>query len=177
MSDPFGKIRSVDTRSGEPRWLSDEEQDAWRAYLWAGRELDVALNRDLIPHDVSLAEYELLSMLSEAPEGRLRMSALADLIVQSRSRVTHTASRLESRGWVRRTPSPTDGRGVILTLTPVGRGVVERVARVHVESVRQHFIDVLTPEQLSSLGGAMRALREAYAVSPAPGRRDAAGAS
>lgn len=82
------------TSSTEPRWLSDTEQRAWRDYLWARRELDVALERDLQPHEISLAEYELISMLSEAPEGCLRMSALADLIIQSRSRVTHTASRL-----------------------------------------------------------------------------------
>ena len=152
------------TSSTEPRWLSDTEQRAWRDYLWARRALDVALERDLQPHEISLAEYELISMLSEAPEGCLRMSALADLIIQSRSRVTHTASRLESRGWVRRRRADQDGRGVVLCLTPQGRIVLEAVAKVHVESVRRHFIDLMTPEQLQGLGAAMCSVRQAYAA-------------
>ena len=148
------------------RWLSADEQAAWRAYLRANRELDVALDRDLQAVGVSLSEYELLSMLSEADEGRLRMSALAALIVQSRSRVTHTAARLERRGWVRRSPAPEDGRGVLLQLTDQGRAAVERFARVHVESVRRHLVDILTPGQFRALGEAMQAVRDAYATDP-----------
>jgi DNA-binding MarR family transcriptional regulator len=148
------------------RWLSADEQRAWRAYLRGTRELDVALDRDLQAEGVSLSEYELLSMLSEAPGGRLRMSALADLIVQSRSRVTHTAARLERRGWVLRTPAPDDGRGVLLELTGDGRAAVERFAVVHVRSVRRHLVDVLAPEQFRALGGAMQAIRDAYAADP-----------
>jgi DNA-binding MarR family transcriptional regulator len=148
------------------RWLSADEQSAWRAYLRGNRELDVALDRDLQAVGVSLSEYELLSMLSEADEGRLRMSALAALIVQSRSRVTHTAARLERRGWVRRSPAPEDGRGVLLQLTDQGRAAVERFARVHVESVRRHLVDILTPGQFRALGEAMQAVRDAYATDP-----------
>ena len=70
------------------RWLTAEEQHAWRAYLRGSRLLECALDRDLSEHGSQLSEYEVLSMLSEAPEGRLRMSALADLVIQSRSR-TH----------------------------------------------------------------------------------------
>lgn len=150
----------------EVRWLSADEQASWRAYLRANRELDVALDRDLQAVGVSLSEYELLSMLSEAPGDRLRMSALADLIVQSRSRVTHTAARLERRGWVRRTPAPDDGRGVVLELTDEGRRAIERVARVHVASVRRHLVDILSAEQFRALGEAMQAIRDAYATDP-----------
>ncbi|EAQ00350.1 putative transcriptional regulator [Janibacter sp. HTCC2649] len=133
------------------RWLTQQEQQAWRAYLRAHRELQVALDRDLTDFGLSLPEYELLSMLSEQDGDRARMSVLADLVVQSRSRVTHTAKRLEQRGWVRREPTPEDGRGVALALTPAGRRMVEGVAPVHVESVRANFIDLLTREQLSAL--------------------------
>ena len=86
------------------------------------------------PSGISLSEYELLSMLSEAPMGQLRMSALASLIVQSRSRVTHTAARLERRGWVKRSPAPDDGRGVLLRLTDDGREAITGFAEVHVTS-------------------------------------------
>ena len=148
------------------RWLSEQEQVAWRAYLRASRELDVALERDLHCHGISLSEYELISMLSEREGGRLRMSAIAELIVQSRSRVTHTAGRLERRGWVRRTPAPDDGRGVVLELTEDGWDALHRLSVVHVESVRRHFVDVMSPEQFAGLGEAMAAVRAAYDADP-----------
>lgn len=145
----------------EPTWLDAQEQAAWRAYLRGSRELEVALERDLTEHGVSLPEYELLSMLSEADGGRSRMSTLADFIVQSRSRVTHTAARLEKRGWCIRVPAPDDGRGVVLCLTDEGREVIQDLARIHVASVRRHLIDVLSREQLLALGNAMQAVRDA----------------
>lgn len=141
------------------RWLTQQEQQAWRAYLRAHRELQVALDRDLTDFGLSLPEYELLSMLSEQDGDRARMSVLADLVVQSRSRVTHTAKRLEQRGWVRREPTPEDGRGVALALTSAGRRMVEDVAPVHVESVRANFIDLLTDDQLGTLHDAFAQVR------------------
>jgi DNA-binding MarR family transcriptional regulator len=150
-------------REAEPRWLSDDEQQHWRAYLRGSRLLEAALDRDLQSQGVQLSEYELISMLSEAPGHRLRMSVLADLIVQSRSRVTHTAARLEKRRWVRREACLEDRRGVELVLTPEGRAAVERMARVHVESVRQHLLDAMRPEQFAQLGEAMQRIRERVA--------------
>lgn len=151
------------------RWLTHEEQQAWRAYLRAHRELQVALDRDLTDFGISLPEYELLSMLSEQEGDRARMSVLADLVVQSRSRVTHTAKRLEQRGWVRREPTPEDGRGVALALTPEGRRMIERAAPTHVESVRAHFIDLLTPEQMAVLRDAFSQVRSHLVPGARPG--------
>jgi DNA-binding MarR family transcriptional regulator len=147
----------------EPRWLSDEEQRHWRAYLRGSRLLEVALDRDLQSQGVQLSEYELISMLSEAPGERLRMSVLAELIVQSRSRVTHTAARLEKRGWVRREACLEDRRGVELVLTDAGRAAVERMARVHVESVRRHLLDAMPAEEFAQLGRAMQRIRQQVA--------------
>lgn len=146
---------------GEPRWLTEDEQEAWRAYLRASRALEVSLDRDLQTHGVGLSEYELLSMLSESPGGRLRMSTLADLIIQSRSRVTHTAARLEKRGWVTRESCLDDRRGVELVLTPAGRREVGAMAQIHVDSVRRHLVDVMSPEQFTALGEAMALVRAA----------------
>lgn len=142
------------------RWLTDAEQAAWRAYLRASRMLEVALNDDLEVVGLSLAEYELISMLSEQPRQAMRMSALADLIVQSRSRVTHTAARLERRGLVERTTCESDGRGVLLVLTDEGRRTIGEAAKVHVESVRRHLIAPLRPEQFLALGDAMQAVKD-----------------
>ena len=110
----------MSTPSGEPQWLSEDEQQAWRAYLRGSRLIEEALDRDLQSHGVQLTEYEILSMLSESPRRRLRMSSLADLVVQSRSRLTHTATRLEKRGWVVRESCLDDKRGVELVLTDRG---------------------------------------------------------
>lgn len=151
---------------GAVRWLTDEEQVSWRAYLRASRELVVAFDRDLQEVGISLPEYELMSMLSEAPESQMRMSALAALIVQSRSRVTHTAARLERRGWVRRTPAPDDGRGVLLRLTEGGRAALAGFAVAHISSVRRHLIDVLSADQFADLGATMQVVRDAYAADP-----------
>lgn len=144
--------------SREPRWLSTTEQQTWRAFLRGGRQLMEALDRDLVPYGMCLSEYEIISMLSEAPSRQMRMSELADLVVQSRSRLTHTATRLEKRGWVVREPCQGDRRGVLLTLTPEGAHKVGEIAPVHVEQVRHLLIDRLSTGEFAALGEAMGAV-------------------
>ncbi|MFC5043569.1 MarR family winged helix-turn-helix transcriptional regulator [Ornithinimicrobium kibberense] len=95
-------------------------------------------------------------MVAEAPDRRRRMAELADLVVQSRSRVSHTASRLERRGWVRRLPTADDRRGVVLSLTDEGYAVVRRLAPVHVASVRAALLDHLDRDHLLAHGEQMR---------------------
>ncbi len=150
--------------SPTPRWLTSDEQRAWRAYLRGSRLLEVALDRDLSRFGTQLSEYEVLSMLSEAAGGRMRMSALADLVVQSRSRVSHSAARLEKRGLVRREPCLDDRRGVELVLTDSGRVSVTRMAEAHVQSVRRNLIETMTPEDFESLGALMQKIRDALAA-------------
>ena len=151
------------TEPTEPAWLDDDEQRAWRAYLRGSRLLETSLDRDLLRHGVQLSEYEIISMLSEQPDRRLRMSALADMVVQSRSRLTHTASRLEkrglgaARGLCRRPPggrAGADHRGP--------RGASTAMARVHVASVREHLLDHLTPRAVPALGQAMAGDRRGH---------------
>ena len=94
-------------------------------------------------------------MLSEQPDRRLRMSVIAELVVQSRSRLTHTAGRLEHRGWVRRDACADDKRGVELVLTDTGYAEVVRMAPTHLASVRVNVLDQLSREDLLALGRAM----------------------
>lgn len=148
-------------------WLNDQEQRSWRAYLRGNRLLNEALDEALAAHDVRLTEYEIMSMLSEAPGGRLRMSALADLVVQSRSRLTHTAARLETRGWVNRMSCLADRRGVEVVLTTEGWEAVRELALPHVRSVRESFVDLLTPEEFAVLGTAMGKVVDALGEGPA----------
>lgn len=134
------------------RWLDDEEQRTWRAFLSATQllfdQLDRELQRDAkIPH----AYYEILVRLSEAPDRTLRMSQLAESTLSSRSRLSHAVSRLEESGWVERRSCPTDRRGQLAVLTDKGFAALEAAAPGHVEGVRSHVFDPLTPEQVRVL--------------------------
>ncbi len=144
----------------EVRWLDDDEQRAWRAYLAASQGVSAGIAADLAGADpaFSLGEYELLVRLSESPGGRARMAVLADELVHSRSRLTHTAARLEARGLVERRPCESDGRGVLAKLTPAGRRALAAAAPRHVESVRSHLFDALSPAQIAALGEIMTTL-------------------
>ena len=145
----------------ETRWLSEDEQCTWRAFLSAMRllmdELDRELQRDAgMPHTY----YEILVALSEAPGRRLRMNQLADACQSSRSRLSHAVSRLEEAGWVRREACPTDKRGALAVMTDKGFAAIEAAAPGHVEGVRRHVFDVLTPEQVRQLGEISAAMRD-----------------
>ncbi len=148
----------MDTKSLQPAWLDPEELAAWREYLRASRMLEAVLDHDLQAHGLQLSEYEIISVLSEAPRRRLRMSEIAERVVQSRSRLTHTAGRLEKRGWVRREPCEGDRRGVELVLTETGRAEITRMAPTHVGSVRGNLMDHLTREEFLALGRSMAAV-------------------
>ncbi len=140
----------------QPRWLSAQEQAVWRSWLDVSRLLNDRLHKRLVADSgLSLAEYEIFVQLSEAPERRLRMSQLAERAVHSRSRLTHTVSRLEERGLVRREPCPQDGRGVLCILTEDGFAAIEAAAPDHVETVRQAFFDPLTPDDVAATGAAL----------------------
>jgi DNA-binding MarR family transcriptional regulator len=136
----------------EPRWLDADEQKAWRAWLYSSLLLQDRLDRELThTTGISHAYYEILVQLSETPGRALRMSELADRSLSSRSRLSHAVARLEERGWVRREPCPDDARGQLAVLTDEGFAALEAAAPVHVEGVRAHLFDQLTPEQVAAM--------------------------
>ena len=137
--------------AGQPHWLTDEEQQAWRATVQLSQLLLRQLDRDLNAHGLNGRDYEILVELSEAAEHRLRMTDLADATSQSRSRLSHQITRMEKRGLVRRDGCEGDKRGTFAVLTKAGFGTIERVAPHHVENVRRHYIDRLTPQQLEGV--------------------------
>ncbi|MEV4532599.1 MarR family transcriptional regulator [Asanoa sp. NPDC049518] len=134
------------------RWLDDQEQATWRAFLGATRALMDALDREL-QHEAGMphAYYEILVRLSEAPEHNMRMSELADACGSSRSRLSHAVARLEESGWVRRQDCPTDRRGQLAVLTDEGMRRLTEAAPGHVEGVRSHLFDQLSPSQVTEL--------------------------
>ncbi len=147
----------------EPRWLTDEQQRSWRAYLEGTARFVEALDH---AHDaeapLSLGEYHLMVQLSEAPDHTLRMSELADYLALSRSRLTHTVDRMERRGLVERRPVAGDRRGVNCVMTEAGWDLLVASAPHHVAAVRRFLVDVLEPEEFEVLGRAMaKVAREA----------------
>jgi DNA-binding MarR family transcriptional regulator len=136
----------------QTRWLDADEQKAWRAWLYSSMLLHDRLDRELT-HETGLshAYYEILVQLSEAPGRALRMSQLADRSLSSRSRLSHAVSRLEERGWVRRQVCESDGRGQLALLTDEGCAALEAAAPTHVEGVRSHLFDQLSPEQVAAM--------------------------
>jgi DNA-binding MarR family transcriptional regulator len=141
---------------GQPRWLTDEEQQAWRATVQLSHLLMRQLDRDLTEHGLNGRDYEILVELSEAPERRMRMTDLADATSQSRSRLSHQVSRMEKRGLLRRDDCEGDKRGTFAVLTDAGVATIEQVAPHHVENVRRHYIDRLTPGQLEEIRSAFQ---------------------
>jgi DNA-binding MarR family transcriptional regulator len=136
------------------RWLTTTEQRAWRSYIRLAQLLMRQLDRDLHPFGLSMHDYEILVELSEAPARRMRMTELADRTAQSRSRLSHQISRMESRGLVSREGCEGDKRGTFAVLTGHGAATIEQVAPAHVASVRGHFVDQLDPGELSALAEA-----------------------
>ncbi len=145
----------------EPRWLSAEEQDAWRQLAALLTRLPAALDAQL-QRDSQLTHfgYFVLAMLSEAPDRSLRMSELAAQANSSLSRLSHGVTRLVAQGFVRRHRACDDGRGQVAVLTEAGFAKLESAARGHVQAVRTLVFDPLTPEQVGELGALSRTLLE-----------------
>jgi DNA-binding MarR family transcriptional regulator len=145
---PTGPRADGTTRAA---WLTADEQKAWRAYIRLAKMLMRQLDRDLHPFGLSVSDYEILVELSEAPGYQLRMTELADRTAQSRSRLSHQISRMTDKELVRREDCAGDRRGTFAVITPRGLTTIERVAPSHVASVRRHFIDHLSRDQLAML--------------------------
>ncbi len=144
---------AVEEPAIEADWLNPQEMRAWRTYIEASDRLQGVLNRSLqAKHGLTLDDYRILVLLSEAPGRSLRMSDLADGIVASRSKLTHQIRRLESAGMVDRAGCPSDKRGVYARLTDGGLRRLQLAAPDHVADVRKFMIDALTVRQLRTVG-------------------------
>ena len=143
------------------RWLEPEEMQAWLGYVATSTLLESALDRQLqrdsgMPH----AYYQILAILSGVEGHTLRMSDLAAMTQSSQSRLSHAVNRLESNGWIVRSPCADDRRGTLATLTQQGREVLEAAAPGHVRTVRKHLFDKLSDEQVKQLGEILGTVRD-----------------
>ena len=137
---------------GEHRWLSTEEQETFRAFAGAARDLLTAVDRDLQREaGMPRAYFEILYLLDRASGRELRMSDLADATRSQPSRITHAVARLEKTGHVRRELCAADRRGWFAVLTDEGRAALDRAKPCFADSVRRNFLAALTPDDRQEL--------------------------
>jgi DNA-binding MarR family transcriptional regulator len=135
----------------KPKWLDSREDRAWRAFVHASHQLPVRLNRHLLQDSgITGADYQVLSVLSEHPTGRMSAQELGGLLQWEKSRLSHQLRRMEQLGLIVREPNPADARSVMVCPLPAGRRTIEDAAPQHVNNVRRHFIDLFTPAELDT---------------------------
>lgn len=135
-----------------PRWLSNEEQQTWRSFLFGARAMLRAIDKQLTrDSNLSGAEYDVLVPLSEAPDGVLRSRALLEFLGWERSRLSHLLVRMDRRGLIERNPCDDDARGLDVAITPNGRKAIEAAAPAHLELVRAALMDDLTAEEARAI--------------------------
>lgn len=153
MNDP------ENTAPTTPNWLTDAEQLLWRRWLTVGSRIQAALARQMQKDNgISIADYQVLVNLSEAPDHRMRIAALADKLQWDRSRLSHQISRMRNRDLVTRETCDEDGRGAFIVLTDEGLATTVAAAPGHVDTVRELFIDRLTPAQAEELSATLGTL-------------------
>lgn len=133
----------------ETQWLSEDEQRMWRLYLESTRLLMRDLDRHLAADaGINMSDFEILVLLSEAPEQRMRMNELADHTVTTRSGVTRAVKRLTDAGWVSQVKCDEDKRGLYAELTEAGVAKLRAAAPDHVNAVRANLFDLLSPREV-----------------------------
>lgn len=159
-----GVVEGIDTEPGGTpgaAWLDTREDEVWRLLLLVQARLQTRLDEEMrLGHDLSLADYDVLVVLSES-QGGLRMTELAGRVMLSPSGLTRRVDRLVRRGLADRRPCPSDGRGSLAALTAAGWESLRQAAPTHVSGVRRYLIDVIRPEGLGQLASGLRAVSHA----------------
>lgn len=158
---------AVSETGGEPPedrlpGFGEIERRCWEEFLESSNLLLAILDRRLkSAHRITLVEFLVLDALARSANGSARMSDLSRAAVLRPSRLTEQIRRLESRGFVRRTPSARDGRGVVTTITRSGLAAVRPAARTYAREIRVHYFDAMTRQQMISLGDSCRWIADA----------------
>lgn len=142
------------------RWLTPQEMAAWRTFIVTTGDLTRAIERDLHQFDLDLGDYQLLAMLSEAPDQRLKMCDLADSLRLTRSGLTRRMDGVLKKKLVTRTQSSEDGRVAYAQISAKGMEVLKTAAPHHLESVRGHMIDLLSPSEIKAIASAFKKISQ-----------------
>ena len=137
-----------------PRWLSDAEMKAWRGFVTTSPDLMNAIERDLAVFGLDAGDYQLLAMLSEAPDHRLKMCDLADTLRLSRSGLTRRMDGVVKAKYVERIQDKDDRRVSFAHLTAKGYEFLKKVAPLHLKDVRSRMIDLLNDSEIKAIGSA-----------------------
>lgn len=147
-------MRGYAWRMAGVRWLNDEEMRAWRSFISTSGDLLRAIERDLQQYGLDKGDYQLLAMLSDAPDHRMKLSELADVLRLTRGGLTRRMQGVVDSRLVATEKCAADGRVVYAHLTNTGFALLKKVAPKHVTSVRRLMIDLLTPSEIRAIGTA-----------------------
>ncbi|RSM48493.1 MarR family transcriptional regulator [Actinoplanes sp. ATCC 53533] len=147
--------------------LNSEQLAAYFALMEVSSLLQYAVDEHLrADGDLSYVQFQILARLADAPEGRLRMTDLADGVVYSRSGLTYQAGLLDKRGLITRSPSPDDERSVVVTIADAGRDLIARVLPGHVDRVQQLLFEPMTDKDLAALSTVLGRVRAHMRATP-----------
>lgn len=149
-----------DTPAAARRRMTQPELATWRALLDTTDELRRVLGAQLQESGMSPGDYQVLLALREAQGRRLRSSELAATIDWERSRLSHHLGRMEKRGLIQRDDCATDNRGAEVSLTEEGASLFRRASAPHVNAIKKHFADALSPAQFDALADILHTLRD-----------------
>jgi DNA-binding MarR family transcriptional regulator len=137
----------------QPPWLDEQERHSWLSFLVMHAKLTTELHRQLrTDSGLSLADFDVLAQLTEAPEGRVRALELGRSLQWEKSRLSHHLKRMQQRGLIRREDCLEDSRGAVVVATDLGRRTIEQAAPGHVKTVRDLVFDQLTKREVETLG-------------------------
>ncbi|OPC78958.1 MarR family transcriptional regulator [Embleya scabrispora] len=156
--------------------LTTSEHEIWRSYFTGTRELAAHLDRRMRREaGMPMTYFEILGLLAESPDRRMRMSELAAASLSSSSRLSHAVTAMEKSGWVSRGPAEGDRRGWVAHLTDAGLTALAEAEPTHAATVREHVFDALTPLQVASMAEIGRSIRDGLSGVCASARAEAAG--
>jgi DNA-binding MarR family transcriptional regulator len=134
--------------------LGPEELAAWRGFLRVHSSLVRQLDSELsATQNLPLRSYEVLLLLEDARDRRLRMTDLSRSVLLSPSGMTRLVDRLEREGLVDRERCAEDGRGYFAVLTAAGEGRLHAARATHLAGVRRLFLGRFTEAELNRLAG------------------------
>ncbi|MFM8648633.1 MAG: MarR family winged helix-turn-helix transcriptional regulator [Actinomycetota bacterium] len=136
------------------KWLDSDEMRAWRSYITTSVDLMKALEHDVAPYGITMGDYQLLAMISEAPDRRLRLCDLAEALRLSRGGLTRRMDGVLRNGLVERVQDQADRRVAFAELTTKGWNLLKKVAPIHLQSVRSLMIDHLSRAEIKAIGNA-----------------------
>lgn len=142
------------------KWLNPDEMDAWRSFIETSGDLLRAIERDLEPFGLDRGDYQLLAMLSEAPDQRLRMCDLADTLRLTRGGLTRRMDGVLKKKLVTRVQSTEDRRVAYASMTPKGMELLKKAAPVHLRSVRRLMIDRLSMSEIRAMSSSFKKIAE-----------------